>query len=131
VLPGFTPFGRGRAYPFLTGELPKGATPSRKLGLQRGDLVRIKRSDEIIKTLDRTNHNRGLSFDVEMLKYCGRTARVRGRVERLIDEHTGKMIRIKSDCIVLEGVVCAADHHRLCARNTFPFWREVWLEKIG
>ena len=71
-----------------------------------------------------------MTFDPEMVHYCGRLARVRGRVSRLIDEQTGKMIFIKSDCIVLEGVVCMADFHRFCTRSDFPFWREAWLDRV-
>jgi hypothetical protein len=43
---------------------------------------------------------------------------------------TGEMMDIKSDCIILEGVTCTSDYHRLCTRNTYPYWREAWLEKI-
>ncbi len=93
--------------------------------------MRIKSKEEIVATLDKTNRNRGLSFDGEMSNYCGRTARVRARVNRLIEESTGEMIDIKSDCIILEGVVCAADYHRFCTRAIYPYWREIWLEKIG
>jgi hypothetical protein len=120
----------GRRYPFVVGKLEKGKTPSGKLDLRPGDLVRIKSKEEIEATLDTTSRNRGLSFDGEMSNYCGRTARVRARVNRLIEESTGEMIGIKSDCVVLEGVVCAADYHRFCTRAIFPYWREVWLEKI-
>jgi hypothetical protein len=28
-------------------------------------------------------------------------------------------------------VVCAADYHRFCTRAIYPYWREVWLEKIA
>jgi hypothetical protein len=131
LLPRFTPIGGGRAYPFLSGTLEKGTTPSANLGLEPGDLVRIKSKDDILRTLDVDNRNRGLSFDVEMLRYCGRTARVLGRVERLIEERSGRMIHIKTDCIVLEGVVCKADYHRFCTRAIYSYWREVWLEKIS
>ena len=55
-----------------------------------------------------------------MAIYCGRTARVRARVERLVDEHTGELIEIKSDCIILEGVVCSGDYHRFCPRGHLP-----------
>jgi hypothetical protein len=131
LLPRFTLFGGGRSYPFLTGEREKGQAPSATLDLQPGDLVRIKSKDEIEKTVDRSNFNRGLSFDVEMVRYCGRTARVLGRVERLIDENTGKKIEIKSDCIVLDGVVCKADYrNRFCTRGIYPYWREIWLERL-
>ena len=121
----------GLPYPFMEGPLAKGATPSAKLDLGPGDLVRIKSKEEIEATLDHTNHNRGLSFDPEMLKYCGRTARVRRRVNRLIEERTGEMIEIKSDCIMLEGVVCPGDYHRFCTRGIFSYWREIWLERVG
>jgi hypothetical protein len=124
-------FHSGQTYPFLVGKLEKGQTPSRKLDLQPGDLVRIKSKDQIAETLDRTNHNRGLSFDSEMVKYCGRIATVRARVQRILDEQTGRMIHIKSDCIILEGVTCTADYHRLCPRGIYPYWREIWLEKIN
>jgi hypothetical protein len=71
-----------------------------------------------------------LSFDVEMVRYGGRIARVRGRVSQVIDEQTGRMIFIKSDCIILDGVVCTADFHRFCTRSDLPFWREAWLERV-
>jgi hypothetical protein len=121
----------GNPYPFVIGTLDKGETPARKLDLRPGDLVRIKSKEEIVATLDKTNHNRGLSFDGEMVKYCGRTARVQARVNHLIEESTGEMLDIKSDCIILEGVVCAADYHRFCSRAIYPYWREIWLERIG
>jgi hypothetical protein len=120
----------GNQYPFVAGKLEKGMTPAEKLDLRPGDLVRIKSKAEIVATLDKTNRNRGLSFDGEMSNYCGRTARVRARVNRLIEESTGEMVEIKSDCVILEGVVCAADYHRFCTRAIYPYWREIWLEKV-
>ena len=87
----------GRQYPFVVGKLEKGTTPSEKLDLQPGDLVRVKCKEEIEATLDTTARNRGLSFDGEMSNYCGRTARVRARVNRLIEESNGEMIAIKSE----------------------------------
>ena len=82
--------------------------------------MRIKSKEEIEATLDTTGRNRGLSFDGEMSNYCGRTARVRARVNRLIEESNGEMIDIKSDCIILEGIVCAGDYHRFCTRAIYP-----------
>jgi hypothetical protein len=121
----------GARFPFVLGQLEKGQTPKGgTLGLQPGDLVRIKSKAEIIATLDRNNKNRGLYFDHEMAVYCGRTARVQGRVTRLIEEANGEMVEIKSDCIVLEGVVCTADYHLFCTRAIYSYWRELWLEKI-
>lgn len=129
-LPAALRIAEGRRYPFISGKLEKGTTPSAKLDLRPGDLVRIKSKKEIVATLDETNHNRGLSFDVEMANYCGRTARVGARVNRLVDERTGEMIEIGSDCIILEGVVCTGDYYRFCTRSIYPYWREIWLEKV-
>ena len=70
----------------MIGKLKKGETPSDKLDLRPGDYVRIKSKEEIVATLDDTNRNRGLFFDGEMAAYCGRTARVQARVNRLIEE---------------------------------------------
>ena len=122
-------FHNGEDYPFIAGRNGGGPSPA-PLNLQPGELVRIKTKDEIRETLTGSPpKNRGMTFDPEMVHYCGRLARVRGRVSRLIDEQTGTMIYIKSDCIVLEGVVCMADFHRFCTRSDFPFWREAWLER--
>jgi glycosyltransferase involved in cell wall biosynthesis len=129
-LPRYLRFRGGQTYPFIAGSSDNGNAPSANLGLQPGDLVRVKSKEEIVRTLDQTNHNRGLSFDVEMVKYCGRVATVRARVRQIIDEESGKMIHIKSDCIILEGVTCTSDYHRLCPRGIYPYWREIWLEKI-
>jgi hypothetical protein len=118
----------GARYPFIDAVLQK--TPMETLDLQPGELVRIKSKEEIVKTLDTNERNRGMTFDREMLKYCGRQARVLGRVGQIIDERSGKMLHLKNPCIVLEGVICAGDYHRLCPRGTYPYWREIWLERV-
>ncbi len=121
----------GRRYPFVNGTLEKGETPrGASLELRPGELVRIKSKAEIVATLDETNHNRGLSFDGMMASYCGRLARVRARVNRIVDEHTGELIEINSDCIILEGVICAGDYYRFCTRAIYSYWREIWLERV-
>jgi hypothetical protein len=118
----------GRRFPFIEGSLKK--TPQQLLDLQPGELVRIKSKEEIVQTLDVHNRNRGLSFDPEMLKYCGQQARVLGRVSRLIEESTGKMLHLKNPCIILDDVVCCGDYHQQCPRGTYPYWREIWLERV-
>jgi hypothetical protein len=113
------------------GQLEK--TPTAELNLQPGELVRVKPYSEIVKTLNKSQRNRGMWFDNEMLPYCGSTYSVLSRVERIIDEKTGKMIPMKNNCIILENVVCRAacsDRRLLCPRQLFPFWREIWLERI-
>jgi hypothetical protein len=118
----------GERYPFIRGSLAK--TPDERLGLQPGDIVRVKSREEIVATLDADNKNRGMSFDGEMLRYCGKEARVLHRVEQIIDEATGRMLHFGNPCIVLEDVVCIGAFHRACPRSIYPYWREIWLEKV-
>jgi hypothetical protein len=118
----------GRRFPFFRGQQRR--TPQETLDLQPGELVRVKRKEEIVRTLDTNNRNRGMTFDPEMLKYCGRQARVLRRVERIIDEKTGKMLHLRNPCIILEDVICTSDYHRLCPRGIYPYWREIWLERV-
>jgi hypothetical protein len=121
---------KGRIYPVIEGRLAKSRSGA-DLDLQPGDLVRIKSKEEVLATLDRKNRNKGLSFDAEMLPYCGTVARVKTRVNRIIDEHNGKMIEMKWDCYILDGVVCKADYHRFCTRKIYSYWRSVWLDKLS
>jgi len=73
-------------------------------------------------------------FEQEMLRYCGKSFRVLGRVNRLIDEKSGRMIRLVNDCIILDGPHCAGldNYARLfCPRSPYFYWREAWLERIA
>ena len=100
------------------------------LNLQPGELVEVKSRDEIFQTLDLEDRTRGLRYDGEMLKYSGRRGRVLRRVEKIIDEKTGKMLTIKADCIIIDGFVCTGDYHRSCPRAVYPYWREAWLKRV-
>jgi len=118
---------RGNRYPFIEGTAAK--SPVERLNLQPGELVEVRGKEEIMATLDKSQRNRGLWFDSEMLPYCGGIYRVLRRVNRIVDEKTGKMVNMKNPCIVLEGVVCKSDFHRLCPRAIYPYWRENWLKR--
>ncbi|MEU0518937.1 hypothetical protein [Streptosporangium sp. NPDC006007] len=119
----------GLKWGFVQGRLD-GRTPSVTLDLQPGELVRIKSKEEILKTLNQDLLNRGMGFEEEMSRYCGQTARVLSRVDRCIDERTGRMLRMKSSCIILDGIVCAGAYSAGCPRQFLPFWREIWLERV-
>jgi hypothetical protein len=124
-------FRHGRSYPFVpTPNLTK--TPAEILNLIPGELVQVKSKEEIIATLDRRGKNRGLWFDVEMITYCRGQFKVLRRVEKIIDEKTGKMRRLPNDCVVLDGVFCRGDLSRerlFCPRSITPYWREIWLRR--
>lgn len=113
----------------ITGRTPAGEP----LHLRPGELVEVKSHPEILATLDVQAKNRGLRFDVEMVRYCGRRFRVLRRVERIIDERTGRMLHLPGDCIVLDGVTCVGDRSRrrlFCQRAIYPYWREIWLRRV-
>ena len=107
--------------------------PNEPLGIQPGEWVRVRSSKQIAKTLDAGFRTRGLWFDREMTPFCGGTYRVQDRVQRIIDERTGRMIEIASDCLILEGVVCSGERsigRWFCPREIYPYWREAWLERV-
>lgn len=122
----------GVPYPYESGRLSKG-TPSDRLDLKVGDLVRVKSHEEILATLDRNNKNRGLWFDAEQVPYCGKITTVRRRVERILNEKTGQMMHFKNDCLMLDNVYCRAQYsyeRKFCPRSIYSYWREVWLTKV-
>src|SRR5271170_897407 len=120
---------QGSRYPFIEGTAEK--TSIEVLNLQPGELVEVRSKEEIMATLDKSQKNRGLWFDSDMLPYCGGIYRVLRRVHRIVDEKTGKIVNMKNPCIILEGVVCKSDFHRLCPRAIYPFWRENWLKRAS
>ena len=74
-----------------------------------------------------------MRYDVEMSKYAGNRCRVQMRVDRLINEQTGKMMEMKSPCIQLENVYCRAECSRMrlgCPRALNHYWREIWLRRV-
>ncbi|MFC5158885.1 hypothetical protein ACFPOI_09055 [Nonomuraea angiospora] len=121
----------GLAWGFVRPGPHTGRTPTGTTDLQPGELVRIKSRDEIIATLNTKGFNRGLGFEEDMARSCGRVARVSARVERCIDEKTGEMLEMKNPCIALEGIICDGVYKSNCPRAFVPFWREIWLERIS
>lgn len=116
--------------PFLN---PGNRPPTtRPIELEPGSRVRIRSAPEIENTLDPNNKLRGLWFDREMVPYCDTQATVKAKVERFIDENSGEMVELTSDCYILDGVVCKgliSDGRWLCCRGIYPWWREAWLEQ--
>jgi hypothetical protein len=124
--------GHGRKFPSIKG-LAGRATPTETLDLQPGELVEVKSSEEIMKTLNAEGSNRGMIFSTEMLPFCGKRYRVKQRVNQLVDETNGAMIKMKTPGIILEDVVCMSCYHPgyiFCPRGTYPYWREIWLKRV-
>ena len=120
----------GLHWRFLQGGVTEGRTPTEHLDLRPGELVRIKSREEIMATLTPDLLNRGMGFDAEMSRFCGRTARVKARATRCVDEKTGRMLTMKSPCIILEDIVCEGAFSANCPREFVCWWREIWLERV-
>jgi hypothetical protein len=128
ILPRRLWFREGLRWGFVKGSLTK--TPTGHTDLRPGEVVRIKSKAEIMATLSKDGLNRGLGFEEEMARHCGREARVLRRVDRCIDESTGRLLQMKNPCIVLEDVVCEGAYAANCPRSIYAFWREIWLERV-
>jgi hypothetical protein len=124
---------RADPFPTIEGRIADGTpTPADKLDLQPGEWVEVKSRDEIAATITPAGFNRGMRYDVEMLKYSGKRYRVQMRVDKLINEKNGKMSRMKTPSIQLENVYCRAEctATRLgCPRASNTYWREIWLKR--
>jgi hypothetical protein len=127
-------FRRGQPYAYrhlrgLAGE----KTPTEALNLQPGELVEVRSKEEIMRTVNSKLRNRGLSFDVEQVPFCGKTFRVLRRVDQIINEKTGVMIKMPSACIMLEGATCSgcySAYRMFCPRSIYPYWHEIWLKRV-
>jgi hypothetical protein len=121
------------AYPFPRKERPVRSVTTAAVGLKPGELVQIRSKREIRDTLTPEGKNRGLWFDREMLPYCGQTARVKTKVERFIDEGSGRLIELASDAYILDDVICKSTRSEgrwFCPRAIYPWWRECWLQPL-
>jgi hypothetical protein len=106
-----------------------GGKPKGGLKLQPGEWVRVRPLDEIRATLGPDSKNNGLSFEPEMGRYAGRTFQVEGRVERIIHEETGRMVRL-TGTVILKDLVCRGSCVKNCPRANLLYWREAWLERV-
>ena len=123
----------GRRYPHVCGRAGD-KTPNAQLNLRPGELVQVRSKDDIMRTLNSQQKNRGLWFDVEMLPYCEKEIPVLHRVEKIVDERTGRMIKLPNSCVILDGAACGgklSPNRMFCPRSIYPFWREVWLERVN
>jgi hypothetical protein len=104
-------------------------TPDQALDLYPGELVRVKPKRAIERTLNQQSRNRGLFFDADMHRYCGGTYRVLSRVERVIEEQSGRLMVLSRPSIALEDVAATGEYLAFGPQSEFIFWREIWLER--
>jgi len=98
------------------------------LGLQSGDWIDIKKSDEIQSTLDAKRKNCGLEFVPSMSEFIGGRYQVDFPIQKIILEQTGKMVRL-TNTVALKDVNCHGICVKNCPRNNNLYWREIWLQR--
>jgi len=121
---------RGAVFPSYAAGITA-AQPQDALGLQPGDLVRVKPKNLIELTLNSQSRNRGLFFDRDMIRFCGGEYRVKARLERVIVEKTGELRQLSNPCIILDGVTTTGEYQGFNPENEYIFWREIWLERVA
>ncbi len=106
-------------------------TPTEVLGLQPGEMVEVKSLEEIVATLNKTGHNRGLHFSADQRPFCGKRFRVRGRADNFIAEGIGEMKHFRNT-VILEDVLCDSACFAFggCYRADLLYWREIWLKRV-
>lgn len=98
------------------------------LGLQTGEWIDIKKSEEIQSTLDADRRNCGLEFVPSMSEFIGGRYQVDFPVQKIILEQTGKMVNL-NNTVALKGVHCHGICVKNCPRNNNLYWREIWLRR--
>src|SRR4029077_2196556 len=119
----------------IQGAIPNGApTPPSDSDLKVGEWVRVRPREEIVRTINLANRNRGLSFDAEAVRYCGGRYRVQSVIQKIIDEREGTMLDMKNPCIALEGVICHSEYsprRLMCPRASIHYFRPLWVERVS
>jgi len=110
-------------------------TPSVQLNLREGEWVRVRSKQDVMLTLNSRQRNRGMWFDAEMVRYCGRgNFRVLQVVRKLINEKTGQMVAMSNPCIILDGVTCTGNYlyqRMFSPRHEYMYFHEIWLERVS
>ena len=97
--------------------------------MQPGDQVMVRSSAEIRATLNDKLMHRGLWFEPDMLKHCGRRYCVDAEVKKIIDIVTGEMITMKTPAYVLRDVRFSGERQLFNAQHEPLFWRAAWLRR--
>jgi hypothetical protein len=126
-LPRFLRIKQSKEFPFYGGVGTGERTP--RLHLRPGEIVEVRSQQEIEQSLGPDNKNRNMWFDQEQLPYCGTRAEVDRQVNLVIDDRTGKLVKL-SDAVVLKDVICVGRYRRACPRAAEPYWREAWLRRV-
>jgi hypothetical protein len=91
----------------------------------------VKPAAAIRATLNDQFLHRGLYFEPDMLKHCGRRYCVQAEVTKLIDIVTGEMRTMKTPAYVLDDMRFSGERQLFNAQHEPLFWRSAWLQRVG
>jgi hypothetical protein len=107
---------------------PTRSPSPRRSRYRAGQLVRVRRADEIAATLDQEGTLDGLPFMPEMTRFCGGTFEVRRSAHKTCAYLEG--IRRMDAAVHLEGLLCDGSAHGGCQSRCSFFWKDAWLEPV-
>ena len=120
----------GVEFPGFRHTSTKGAGPvHEEAPFSPGDAVVVRSASEIRATLDERSLHRGLYFEPDMSKHCGKRRRVQAEVGRLIDIVTGEMRVMKTPAYILQNVHFSGERQLFNSQCEPLFWRAAWLSK--
>lgn len=99
--------------------------------LKAGDRVVVRPTAEIKATLNYQFQHRGLYFEPDMLKHCGRRYCVQAEVKKLVDIVTGEIRTMKTPAYILRDVHFSGERQLFNAQYEPLFWRGAWLQGDG
>ena len=107
------------------------SAPIEGLNLRPGESVEVKSMQSIIETSNDTGYNRQLYFSPDVRLWYDQQCRVKGRLDKIIVDGTGKMRPLRQEC--LESSTCGCSYMGFgmggCSRCELTYWREIWLRR--
>jgi hypothetical protein len=122
-----------KGHPAAKDRLTAGCTHTFSEDIQVGDAVEVLSVEEIMKTLDNSGMCEKMAFLEGMEKYSGKRFIVEKKVNRMFDQHLGRIVRLKGT-VLLKNVLCEGRKvydKEGCDRYCFFFWKEKWLRKVN
>lgn len=95
---------------------------------QAGDWVRVRSSEEILRTLDSEGRLEKLPFMPEMLRYCGQKFRIQAIAHKTCDTVLNQGGRRMHRSVHLQELRCDGSAHGGCQAACLLFWKEDWLQ---
>jgi hypothetical protein len=117
---------QGTAFPSFA-DAVQDAAASADIHPMPGDRVVVRSAAEIRSTLNDRLEHRGMGFEPDMLKHCGREYCVQARIGKVIDLVTGEMRTLKTPAYLLRGVHFSGERQFFNAQYEPLFWRAAWM----